>query len=129
MTSNRPTGQPQARTEKWNTPETWAMLATVLVLIPVTMLASRAAADAGVSPWVIAAAAAGIAVAAVVLTNSGTGKPGDGVLFGLFITFTLTGISATAIALDIGEGWVTWAVVVLAVAVLWLRNRNRDESP
>ena len=131
MTSNRSTEQPQtqAKSEKWNTPETWAFLATVLVLIPVTLLASGAAVDAGVSHWVIAAAAAAIAVAAVVLLNNGTGKARDGVLFGLFITFTLTATSATAKALDVEEGWVIWVVVVLMVAVKGLRNRNRDESP
>ena len=130
MTSNRPTEQPQgqASSEKWNTPETWASVATALVLIPMALLASRAAVDAGVSHWMIAAAAAVISVTAVVLLDDGTGLARDGVLFGLFITFMLTATSATANALDVGEGWVIWAVVVLVVAVKWLRNRNRDEG-
>jgi hypothetical protein len=121
--------QPKVRGEKWNTPETWAALGTAFVLIPVTSRASRAAVDAGASHWAVAAVTAAIAVAAAVLLKSGTGKARDGVLFGLYLTFTLAAIFATAKALDVWEGWVMIAVVVPILTVQWLRYRHREESP
>ena len=121
--------QPQPTGEKWNTPETWAALGTAFVLIPVTSRASHAAVDDGASHWAVAAVAAAIAVAAVVLLKSGTGKARDGVLFGLYLTFTFAAVFATAKALDVWEGWVMIAVVVPILTVQWLRYRRREKSP
>lgn len=119
---------PMAKREKWNTPETWAALGTAFVLIPVTSRVSRAAVDAGASHWAVAAAAAVVAVAAVVLLENGTGKAKDGVLFGLYLTFTLAAIYATARAIDVWEGWVMLALVVPVLTVKWLRNRHREAT-
>ncbi len=120
--------QPTARSGTWNNPETWAALGTAFVLIPVASHASRAAVDAGASHWAIAAVAAVIAVGVAVLFKNGTGKAKDGVLFGVYLTFTLAAIYATAKALDVWEGWVMISVVVPILTVQWLRNRHREET-
>jgi len=121
--------QPVASREKWNTPETWATLGTVLVLVPVTSRASRAAVDAGASHWAVAAVGAVIAGVAVVLLENGTGKAKDGVLFGLYLTFALAATFAAAKALDVWEGVVMIAVVLPILTVRWLRERRREETP
>jgi hypothetical protein len=74
----------------------------MFVLVPVTTRASHAA----------------------VLLESGTGKAKDGVLFGLYLTFTLAAIYAAASALDAWEGWVVVAVMVTILTVQWLRKRH-----
>jgi hypothetical protein len=116
--------RPMVGSQKWNTRETWAALGTACVLIPVTSHASRVAVDAGASPWGVAAFAAAIAVAAVVLLENGTGKAKDGVLFGLYLTFTLAAVYATVTALDVWEGWVMIAVVA-PILTVQLRDRYR----
>jgi hypothetical protein len=64
-------------------------------------------------------------VAAVVLLENGTGKAKDGVLFGLYLTFTLAAVYATATALEVWEVWVMIAVVAPILTVQWLRDRHR----
>ncbi len=121
--------QPMAKSDRWNTLETWIALGTTIVLTPITPHASSTAVDAGASHWTVAAVAAAIAVAAGVLLENGSGKARDGVLFGLYITFTLAAIFATAKALDVWEGWVMIAVAVPILTVQWLRYRHREKSP
>jgi hypothetical protein len=127
-----PTGQLQERRPstqaKWNTPETWATLATMFVLVPVTTRASGAAVHAGASDWAVAAGATVVALAAAFLLDSGTGKARDGVLFGLYLTFALAAINAAAKALDVWEVWVMVAVVAPITTVQWLRGRHRRRT-
>ena len=118
-----------ARNGKWNTPDTWAALGTMLVLMPVTMRVSDVAVEAGTSPWVVALVSAAIAVTAVVLFDNGSSKAKDGLLFGVYLSFTLAAVLATGQALDVWEGWVMIAVVVPLVAVQRLRRRSRERTP
>jgi hypothetical protein len=127
-----PTGQlqePRQSTQaKWNTPETWASVATMFVLVPVTTRASGAAVHAGASTWAVAAGATVIAPAAAFLLDSGTGKARDRVLFGLSLTFALAAIDVAAKALDVWKVWVMVAVVVPITTVQWLYGRHRRRA-
>jgi hypothetical protein len=118
--------RPKPTSSTWNTPETWAVLATMLVLVPVTARASGAADRVGASPWAVAAGATVIALTAAVLLESGTGRARDGVLFGVYLAFALAAITAIATALDVWDVWVMVAVVVPIVTVQWLRRRSRQ---
>lgn len=122
------TSSPPERSGKWNTPDTWAAFATMFVLVPVVSRLTAAGVDAGVSHWVVAVVAAAIAVTAIVLFDSDSGKAKDGALFGAYLTFTLAAVLATGKALDVWAGWVMFAVVVPLVAVQWLRGRKRDQG-
>ena len=131
----------EQRAEQWRLPKPrgevelprdWAFLVTAFVMVPVTSRVSRAAVDAGVSHWAIAAVAAAIAVTAFVLLNrAGWAMHGvrDGVLLGVYLTFILTAIYAIAKALDVSEVWVMIAVVVPMLAVAWWRKRHGEKSP
>jgi hypothetical protein len=116
-----------AKRARWNSPETRATLGTTFVLLPVAARVSDAVVDAGASHWAVAAVAAVIAVVAVVLLENGTGKAKDGVLFGLYLTFTLAAIFAIAKALGVWEGAVMIVVVVPMLTVMWLRDRRRGD--
>ena len=136
MTSDQPTEQSRppvgAGNElSWNSPATWAMFGTIFVLVPVTSIAMREAAHAGVPYGVLAVATGAMAVAAfaALLLKKNTSKVGAGVLFGLWLLFIINAVDVTALALDVSELWVMAILAVPILAVLAWRYLRHGESP